>query len=63
MKFMGYHRKDGSVGIRNYVAVLPTIGCAYELAASIAEGFENTVPLLHNHACIRVGYNYMPPVY
>lgn len=55
MKFAGYRRPDGSVGVRNYVAVLPTIGCANEIAHRIAGGVPGVVPLLHNHACIRVG--------
>ena len=55
MKFAGYRRPDGSVGVRNYVAVLPTIGCAKEIAHRIAGGVPGVVPLLHNHACIRVG--------
>lgn len=55
MKFAGYLRPDGSVGVRNFVAVLPTIGCANELAHTIAEQVPGVIPLLHNHACIRVG--------
>ncbi len=55
MTFLGYPRPDGSVGVRNYVAILPTIGCANELAHTIAQQVPQAVPLLHNHACIRVG--------
>lgn len=55
MKFAGYQRADGSVGVRNDVVVLPTIGCANELAHRIAKQVPGTVALLHNHACIRVG--------
>ena len=27
MNFKGYRRKDGCVGARNLVAVIPTVGC------------------------------------
>lgn len=53
--FMGYERADGSVGVRNHVVVLPTIGCANELAFTIANSVKGVIPLLHNHACIRLG--------
>ncbi len=55
MEFMGYPRPDGSAGIRNYSIVLPTIGCANELAHRIAAQVDGSIPLLHNHACIRLG--------
>ncbi len=55
MTFMGYRRPDGSVGIRNHVVVLPTIGCANEIAHTIAAKVPGSIPLLHNHACIRLG--------
>lgn len=53
MEFWGYQRADGSVGIRNYVAVLPTVRCANELAVRIADEVGNgVVALPHNHACV-----------
>jgi len=55
MEFLGYPRPDGSVGIRNYVVVIPPVRCSNELAWTIAEGVNGVVPLLHNHACARVG--------
>ncbi len=55
MDFMGYKRADGSVGVRNHVVVLPTIGCVNEMAHRISGKVKNTIPLLHNHACIRLG--------
>lgn len=55
MDFMGYKRKDGSVGVRNNVIVLPTIGCANEVAYRIAKSVPGSIPMLHNHACIRLG--------
>lgn len=37
MKLMGYRRANGSFGIRNYVAVLPSVFCANHAAQKIAE--------------------------
>jgi len=55
MNFLGYARKDGSVGTRNLVVVLPTIGCANEIADRIARTVPGVIALTHNHACIRLG--------
>ncbi|MFW6056717.1 MAG: UxaA family hydrolase, partial [Chloroflexota bacterium] len=55
MEFLGYTRPDGSAGIRNYVVVIPPVRCSNELAWTIAEGVNGVVPLLHNHACARIG--------
>ncbi|MCR4442312.1 MAG: UxaA family hydrolase [Peptococcaceae bacterium] len=55
MKFMGFMRENGTVGIRNHVAVIPAMGCANEIAAEIARGVKGALPLLHDHACIRIG--------
>jgi altronate dehydratase large subunit len=55
MHFYGYPRKNSRSGIRNKVAVLPTIGCINELASEIASKVTGAIPFLHNHACIRLG--------
>ena len=55
MEFLGYTRPSGPAGIRNYVMVLPLVRCANELAWTIAEGVDSVVPLMHNHACLRLG--------
>ncbi len=34
--FMGYKRPDGSVGVRNEIWVIPTVGCVNNVAAAIA---------------------------
>ena len=38
MKFLGFRRPDGKVGIRNHVLVLATVGCAAEAARQTADG-------------------------
>ena len=35
MEFMGYVRPDGKVGARNYVAVIPSVTCANDVANAI----------------------------
>ncbi|MBC7235128.1 MAG: UxaA family hydrolase [Chloroflexi bacterium] len=39
---LGYRRSDGSLGIRNHVAVIYTVECAKVVAARIAAQFPNT---------------------
>jgi len=54
MEFLGYDRPNGTAGIRNYVAIIPATSCANELACAIADGAAGSVPLLHNHGCLRL---------
>ena len=54
-KFSGYKRDDGTVGIRNYVLVLPTTVCASHVARRISEEVYGTVPLVHEHGCAQNG--------
>jgi altronate dehydratase large subunit len=54
MEFRGYERSNGAAGIRNYVAIIPSTSCANELACEIADGVAGTVPILHNHGCLRL---------
>ncbi len=51
--FMGYHRPDGGVGIRNYVAVLSTVCCANMVAERIAREVDGAVAICHGHGCGR----------
>ena len=51
MSFLGYRRPDGSVGVRNHVAVISTVTCANEVASRIANQVEEAVSLTHNMGC------------
>ncbi len=51
MKFQGYSRPDGRVGIRNCVVVIPAIQCANELAERMAKSVLGVVALRHNFSC------------
>jgi altronate dehydratase large subunit len=55
MKFAGYRRRDGSVGIRNYVAVIPIGACVNEIPVRVANEVQGTVALPHNQACSHLG--------
>jgi len=51
MSFLGYRRPDGSVGVRNHIAVISTVTCANEVASRIANQVEGAVSLTHNMGC------------
>ena len=53
MEFLGYERPDGSVGVRNHVAVISSGRCANELATIIADAVKG-VPIIHTHPCVRL---------
>ncbi|MDO5116234.1 MAG: UxaA family hydrolase [Synergistaceae bacterium] len=57
MKFRGYIRENGSVGIRNYILVLSSVVCANHVCAKIAEQAqnENIVAFCHNNGCGQIG--------
>lgn len=57
-KFWGYRRKDGRVGVRNHVLILPTIVCATQSAVRITELVQGTVSFIHQHGCAQVGVDY-----
>ena len=54
MTFKGYRRKDGSVGVRNYVAVIPTVGCVNEAAWRISREVDGCAPFLHHQGCCQL---------
>jgi altronate dehydratase large subunit len=53
--FTGYERANGLVGVRNHVAVIPTVACANGVVGLIAREAPGTVPLFHGHGCGRAG--------
>ncbi|MEA3222241.1 MAG: UxaA family hydrolase [Thermodesulfobacteriota bacterium] len=52
-EILGFERQDGTVGIRNYVAVIPSVACANGVAGMIARAVHGVVPLYHGHGCGR----------
>ncbi|MDR0880017.1 MAG: UxaA family hydrolase [Clostridioides sp.] len=54
MKFYGYKRPDGKVGIRNHVLVLPTSCCASDTTRIIASQVEGAVTFNNQNGCSQV---------
>lgn len=50
----GYRRTNGKVGSRNYVAVIPSVGCANDVASAIVSQTDNTRGLYHNQGCCQL---------
>ena len=51
MKFLGFRRPDGKVGIRNHVLVLATVGCAAEAERQTADGIYGAVSFINQNGC------------
>lgn len=54
MKVKGYLREDGSIGVRNHIAILPTIGCVNVVAQRIAMQVDGATPILHHQGCCQL---------
>ena len=57
MKFRGYKRPDGKIGIRNKVLILPTCSCASETCRIIAQQIEGAVNIINQDGCAEVKGN------
>ena len=62
--FMGYVRRNGDVGIRNEIWIVPTVGCVNGIANQLAEqlreetrgeGVDAIVAFPHNYGCSQLG--------
>jgi len=51
MEFQGYPRADGTAGTRNYVGIIPTVGCSCDTARQIAQSVEGTALFTHFQGC------------
>lgn len=54
MNFYGYVRKDGKVGARNYIAVIPMVFCVNEVVEAIVSNTMNTKSLCHHQGCCQL---------
>lgn len=52
--FRGYLRRDGSVGTRNWVAVISSVGCANEVAHEICQVVPGAIPITHHQGCTQL---------
>ncbi len=57
MKFMGYRRANGTVGIRNHIAIIPSVFCANNVVEHIARQVKGAVALRHPVGCSQVGFD------
>ena len=63
MFFQGFERKDGTVGVRNEIWIIPTVGCVNYVAGAIAGwanafvrgSVEAVVPFPHPYGCSQMG--------
>ena len=64
LTFNGYRRKDGLVGTRNEIWIVPTVGCVNGIASQLAEtlrnetglkGVDAIVAFPHSYGCSQLG--------
>ena len=55
MNFQGYRRPNGKAGTRNYVLVIPSVGCSQGAAQAIAQGLKGVIYLSNIAGCGQVG--------
>lgn len=54
MQFNGFVRDDGKVGVRNYVLVMASVGCANAVVERIASQ-TGASPVVHQQGCLQLG--------
>ncbi|MCF8077913.1 MAG: UxaA family hydrolase [Desulfobacterales bacterium] len=52
MEFYGFPRPDGKVGARNYVAIIPSVGCVNNLCAQLEHMIAGTKAIRHDQGCL-----------
>ena len=52
--FQGYMRPDGRAGSRNYVAVIPSVICATDVAQAICRQVAGTIGFFHHQGCCQL---------
>lgn len=53
--FLGYRRENGAVGVRNLIAIIPSVFCSAKVAQRIAQNVPGTVHFSHPVGCSQVG--------
>ncbi|MGA2317802.1 MAG: UxaA family hydrolase [Thermodesulfobacteriota bacterium] len=54
MKFLGFKRPDGKVGVRNHVIILPSVVCSSEVCDAIAKKVKGVISIPHPHGCAQL---------
>ncbi|MEX2683224.1 MAG: UxaA family hydrolase [Candidatus Sigynarchaeota archaeon] len=57
-EFMGYERDNGTVGIRNKIAIVPSVICAQHVANRIAQKVDGAVALVNVGGCGQLGLDF-----
>lgn len=64
LTFKGYRRKNGEVGVRNEIWIIPTVGCVNGIVSQLAEGLRQEtgtkgvdaiMAYPHNYGCSQLG--------
>lgn len=58
MIFHGYRRKNGSVGVRNHVLVMPSVMCANHVIDRIGRACPDAITINHPTGCAQVGADF-----
>jgi len=54
LKFLGFKRPDGKVGVRNHVIILPSVVCSSEVCDAIAKKVKGVISIPHPHGCAQL---------
>lgn len=56
-QFLGYRRRNGDVGIRNELWIVPTVGCVNGICQQLATQFKekHVTAFTHNYGCSQLG--------
>jgi altronate dehydratase large subunit len=57
LKFLGFKRPDGKVGVRNHVIVLPSVVCSSEVCNTIARKVKGIISISHPHGCAQLPHD------
>lgn len=57
-QFFGYRRENGDVGVRNQLAVIPSVFCANHVAKQIAKQVSNAIAFPHEGGCGQHGKDF-----
>ncbi|MBC5810806.1 MAG: UxaA family hydrolase [Candidatus Eremiobacteraeota bacterium] len=58
MTFEGYHRPNGTVGVRNHVLVIPSVMCANHVVDRIGRKLTDAIVVQHPTGCSQVGADF-----
>jgi altronate dehydratase large subunit len=57
LKFLGFKRPDGKVGVRNHVIILPSVVCSSEVCNAITKKVKGVISIPHPHGCAQLTHD------